>query len=345
MHAKISKKHKDEHFAAHIPGVLQFHAKMLADELRNRLLCKAIKDNLKPGMSFLDIGAGCGIWAILAARLGAKRVVAVEIEECLIPVIYKHAVENGVADRIEIIHADVNHVKLRGKFDVIVSELFGNDAFGETTIRSMIDVRERFLAKGGKLIPQKLALMAAPARLEKPLEKLPAGLVLKTDFLKTLRFNYGQTLSLAERDTMRLLAQPKTLAEVDFTTVAEPPPLENLYLSWKLRSVRQANAIATFNHSTFTDAIEMDAFGSQSWGASVVEFRPFDVGRGELDYRSTFCTGPANWSISVPSDPNQRPQSFGPLFAIGRLRLAQQVTPHRRCKARKAVTPHISTGR
>jgi 2-polyprenyl-3-methyl-5-hydroxy-6-metoxy-1,4-benzoquinol methylase len=103
---RLTRKQRDEHFAAHIPGVLNYHALMLADEVRNKLLYKAIRQSVNSETSFLDVGAGTGVWAILAAKLGAKRVVAIEIEECLIPLIYKHAQENGVADRIEIIHAN-----------------------------------------------------------------------------------------------------------------------------------------------------------------------------------------------------------------------------------------------
>src|SRR5438445_7189271 len=118
---KMKKKEKDEKFAAGLPGVLIYHQLMLADGVRNKLLYEAIKQNVTSDTNFLDIGAGTGVWAILAAKLGAKRVVAVEIEECLIPIIHKHAQENGVAGKIEIIHANSNDVKIRGRFDVIVS--------------------------------------------------------------------------------------------------------------------------------------------------------------------------------------------------------------------------------
>jgi len=111
-----------------MPGVLQYHRLMLGDAVRNKLIAKAIKQVVNENTNFLDIGAGSGIWAILAAKLGAKRVVAVEIEESLIPFIHKHAQENGVANKIEIIHGKSDDVKIKGKFDVIVSELFGGDA-------------------------------------------------------------------------------------------------------------------------------------------------------------------------------------------------------------------------
>ena len=73
VHRKPTKKERDDHFAALIPGVLNYHALMLADGLRNQLLYKAIKQNVNAETNFLDVGAGAGVWAILAAKLGAKR--------------------------------------------------------------------------------------------------------------------------------------------------------------------------------------------------------------------------------------------------------------------------------
>ena len=327
---KPTKKERDDHFAAHIPGVLNYHALMLADGLRNRLLYKAIKQNVNSETTFLDIGAGTGVWAILAAKLGAKRVVAVEIEECLIPIIYKHAQENGVADRIEIIHGNSNDVKLKGRFDVIVSELFGGDALGESTVKSFVDIRNRFLATGGVLIPQKLTLMAAPAFVARASNDLPKSLPLSTNFLRSLRLNYARHLSIADRDEVKLLAEPKPLIELDFRNISEALKLENLIASWKLNNVKRANAIVTFSHSTFTDSIKMDSFGSQSWGASLHEFTPFDVKRGELLFRATMDPKQGNWSVSVPGEPSIKPQNYSQVFAFTRLRMAQKMTPHRR---------------
>jgi len=326
----MKKSEKDEKFAAHLPGVLNYHQNMLADGVRNKLLYEAIKRNVTSETNFLDIGAGTGVWAILAAKLGAKRVVAVEIEECLIPIIYKHAQENGVADRIELIHANSNDVKIRGRFDVIVSELFGNDAIGAETIRSFVYVRDRFLSPGGVLIPQKLAMLAAPAHFERSVNNLPADLPLTTQYLKGLRLNYSRHLPLSERDDIKFLAEPKRLVEIDFRTVNEAPAMDNLSLSWKVKQLRRANAIVTYNHSTFTDEIEMDSFGSQSWGASVNEFVPFEPASGELRFVATIDAKKGNWSVSLPSHPEVPQQSYGSVFAFSRVRMAQQMTPHRK---------------
>ncbi len=330
---KLSKKERDDHFAAQIPHILHYHQLMLADGLRNKLLYKAIRQNVNAKTNFLDIGAGSGVWAILAATLGAKRVVAVEIEECLIPMIYKHAQENGVADRIEIVHGNSNDVKLKGRFDLIVSELFGGDALGEQVVKSFVNIRNRFLAPGGVLIPQKLAMMAAPAFSAKSGSGIPKGLPLSTDFLRSLRLNYSSHLSIGERNEVQLLAAPQPLVEIDFRKITEAPKLENLIARWKMKNIKKANAIVTFNRSTFTDSIEMDSYGSQSWGATYSEFVPFDAKEGELLFRTTLDPKHNNWSVAVAGLPFVPAQNYSSVFAYTRLRLAQKTTPYRRCKA------------
>ena len=330
----MKKKEKDELLAAHMPTVLHYHQTMLADGLRNKLLYAAIRSKVTPETQFLDIGAGTGVWAILAAKLGAKRVVAVEIEECLIPLIYKHAQENGVADRIEIIHANSNDVRIRGRFDLIVSELFGGDALGVETVKSFVRIRDRFLAPGGVLIPQKLTMMAVPVHFENSIDKIPAEIPLEMSFMRSLKLNYGQSVAITDRSRLKFLAEPKKLAEIDFHRVKEPPSLANLTASWKMKSdLRQVNAIATFNHSTFTDEIEMDAFGSQSWGVGINEFVPFERRSGELRFMVTMDPKQGNWSVSLPSHPDEKQQNYAPVFAFTRIRMSQQTTPHRRFRA------------
>lgn len=331
---KLTKKQKDDIFAAHLPGLLHYHQSMLSDGLRNKLLYEAIKTHVNEEACFLDIGAGTGVWAILAAKLGAKRVVAIEIEEALIPLIFRHAQENGVANRIEIIHGNSDYVKLRGKFDVIVSELFGQDALGEGVVKSFVSLRNRFLAPGGVLIPQKLAMVAAPVYLEKSVQTIPAELPLTCNFLKSLKLNYAQTLSLTEREKIKYLAEPKMITEFDFRTIETAPSLKNISVSWQMENLSQANAIAVFNQSTFTDAIIMDSFLSQSWGATAYPFQPFAVEKGELLFNLTMDGVKSIWNVHEISS---KPQNYSPTFAPARIRMAQQMTPHRKVRPPKQV--------
>lgn len=331
----MKKKEKEEIFASQLTSALHYHQKMLADEVRNKLLFEAIKQHVTSETAFLDIGAGTGVWAILAARLGARRVVAVEIEECLIPIIFRHAQENGVAGRIEIIHGNSDDVKMRGKFDVIVSELFGQDALGEQTVKSFVSLRNRFLKPDGVLIPQKMAMLAAPVHLENSVQNLPAELPISCDFLKSLKRNYAWNALLPDRQKVRFLAEPKQLFEVDFRTVETAPELKNISVSWQVDDLAQANAVAVFNYSTFTREIVMNNFDSQSWGTNIYEFQPFADQAGEIRFDLTIDDKKTLWSLTRLSGAGEEKKTYSPAFAVTRLRMAQQMTPHRRFKPLK----------
>lgn len=64
---------------------------------------------VKPGMSVLDVGTGSGILAIIAAKLGAGRVCAVDIDPDCITSLKENMKVNGLTDRdIESHQGDLN---------------------------------------------------------------------------------------------------------------------------------------------------------------------------------------------------------------------------------------------
>jgi SAM-dependent methyltransferase len=331
----MKKQEKDDLFAAQLPGTLLYHQKMLMDGVRNKLLFEALQQLVTSETAFLDIGAGTGVWAIVAAKLGARRVVAVEIDESLIPIIYRHAQENGVADRIEIIHGNSDHVKIRGKFDLIVSELFGADALGGSTIASFVSLRSRFLASGGVLIPEKMAMLAAPVRIENSIQNVPAGLPISCDFLKSLRINYSWNALLHDRQNVKFLAPPEKLVEVDFLRVETAPEIKNISLTWQVDELAEANAIVVYNRSTFSGEIAMNNFDSQSWGADIYEFQPFPEKNGKIRFDLTMDEKKSIWSVTLLDGAEEKKKNYAPVFAVARVRMAQQMTPHRRFKPPK----------
>jgi len=78
--------------------------------------------------SFLDVGSGSGILAIAAARLGAKRVVAVESDPEAVCSARENLGANGVADRVEMVEAFFPDGMAPGEtFDVVAANLTGTD--------------------------------------------------------------------------------------------------------------------------------------------------------------------------------------------------------------------------
>lgn len=79
-----------------------------------------LKKYLKPGMDVLDLGCGSGILAILAKKLGANRVLAVDNDPLAVDVAKENAEKNCV--QIDVRLSDL-FSNVDGKFDIIVSNI------------------------------------------------------------------------------------------------------------------------------------------------------------------------------------------------------------------------------
>src|SRR5204862_5275214 len=69
----------------------------------------------------LDLGAGSGILAVAAARLGARRVIAVEIDAEALPVTRRHAELNRAP--LRLVRGDGARAVRAGAFDVVVANI------------------------------------------------------------------------------------------------------------------------------------------------------------------------------------------------------------------------------
>lgn len=68
---------------------------------------------VRPGEHALDLGAGCGVIAVLLLAMGkVSRVTAVELQPELAELVRRNAEENGFADRLEVVCADLRSVEL-----------------------------------------------------------------------------------------------------------------------------------------------------------------------------------------------------------------------------------------
>ena len=84
----------------------------------SHLLGRAVLDHVSPGDRVLDMGTGCGVNALLAARRGAE-VVAVDINPRAVQAARANAARNGLADRVEVRRSDV-FAAVEETFDLVV---------------------------------------------------------------------------------------------------------------------------------------------------------------------------------------------------------------------------------
>ena len=88
-------------------------------------LCLAAVDEFMPeGSVVLDLGTGSGILSVAAAKLGARRVDACDIDPHAVEVCRENCQLNGVADRVHCFQgvlADIQH-----RYDIIVSNILAD---------------------------------------------------------------------------------------------------------------------------------------------------------------------------------------------------------------------------
>jgi ribosomal protein L11 methyltransferase len=89
-----------------------------------RLALGGLIHAVRPGNAVLDVGCGSGVLAVAAARLGAARVVAIDLDQAAVDATRTNADRNHVAGTVEARTSSVNGVE--GLFDVVVANLGGN---------------------------------------------------------------------------------------------------------------------------------------------------------------------------------------------------------------------------
>jgi len=121
---------------------------------------QALQQVVRPGCVVLDIGAGTGIFSLLACQFGAGHVHAVEPNDA-IQVARESAAANGFGDRITFHQTISTAITLPQRADVIISDLRGVLPLLQHHIASVADARQRLLKPDGALIPQRDTLWAA----------------------------------------------------------------------------------------------------------------------------------------------------------------------------------------
>lgn len=139
------------------------HEEMLKDTVRTLAYQRAIEGNPEDFKDkiVLDIGAGTGILSIFAARSGAKHVYAIENAD--IAHFAKEIIkQNGLQDKITVIKGKMEEIELPVKeVDIIISEWMGYFLLYESMLDSVLWARDKYLAKGGKMLPDKAQIYVA----------------------------------------------------------------------------------------------------------------------------------------------------------------------------------------
>ena len=199
------------------------YGKMVTCEPRMSAFAEALRLAVTPGCSVIDLGAGPGIFALLACQFGAGSVVAIEADSS-VELLRQMAADNGYQDRIAIFQGLSTDYHPASRADVVISDLRGGLPLYEAHIPTIVDARDRLLAPGGALIPARdiLRLALAQSRDAHGPSEEP-----------WLRNRFGLNLSAGHRyaqnsigkiylDSADLISPAADLVTLDYYRIANP---------------------------------------------------------------------------------------------------------------------------
>ena len=144
---------------------------MILDKVRMPAYAEALRKHVKPGMVVADLGAGTGVFSLLACRLGAARVYAIEPDASIL-VARESAAANGYADRMICIEDMSTAVTLPEQVDLVVSDMRRSLPMLGFHLPAIKDARARLLKPGGIQIPRKDVMRCAPVEVPLTYRKL-----------------------------------------------------------------------------------------------------------------------------------------------------------------------------
>ena len=140
-------------------------ADMLHDTERNKLYYEGLKSaiDMKRALGqpvhVLDIGTGTGLLSMMAAKLGADSITAIEEFRPMANCAEKIIAENGFQDKIKLVRKRSTSVQIGPGLDmerrcnILVTEVFDTELIGEGAISTFNHAHEHLLTKDCLTIP------------------------------------------------------------------------------------------------------------------------------------------------------------------------------------------------
>lgn len=199
-----------------------WHLPMINDTGRNEAYRKAIEKAVTSEDVVLDIGTGSGLLAMMAARAGAKQIVACELLSPMAEMADRIIARNGYENQITVLGKQSNELEvgkdLPERASVVISEVLDVTLIGEGVIPSLRHATRHLAKPNAKIIPA--AARVWGMLIEWPDERTinPVREICGFDFQDFELFRNPNTHVPfdAERETHSALTAPFEIARFDF---------------------------------------------------------------------------------------------------------------------------------
>jgi len=138
------------------------------------MCCRALEQIMQPGHVVFDVGTGSGILAVAAAKIGASRVQAVDLDTVAVRVAKENVTINKVEHIVHVGHGDLL-TGVTGQADIVIANIIA-----DVVIKLLVDIPARlkdngfFIASG--IITERLsdvtaAMLAQNLLIDKVIEE------------------------------------------------------------------------------------------------------------------------------------------------------------------------------
>ncbi len=233
---------------------IEYHRTLIADRVRNDAFARALKAVIRKGETTVaDIGAGTGLLALMAAKLGAREVFLYEAAE--VAGVAAKVLKANRARNCHLFPCHSTEMQDPPQVDVVVSETLGNYPFEEHIIETLNDARARFLKPKGTIIPRRLEQFVAPVVTDRIHRELSAWDAVGFDLsvAKSMSLNNIYVRTLVPRDLLDEGMSAKTWDAIDFAK--ENRPSRKGEAAWRLKAQAVVYGFVTWWRAELTPGV------------------------------------------------------------------------------------------
>ncbi len=244
-------------------------ASLLSQKSRLTKFALALERLVDRTSHVVDLGTGSGVLAMLAARLGARRVTAVDIDATALRYAQRAAEENGLSDRIEFVNCHFKQFLPAERADIVVCEMLSDMMLVEQQIPASVHAVQNILRPGGVILPQQVHCYCVPVECD--------GLWSRFEFEGLVFPPVPQTINPGEATD---LADLQEIVRFDLASMRENVTVDRV-MQFSIVERGVVHGLAAMFESTIYDSIRLQM--SDGWRELLLPLnRPITVTEGDL---------------------------------------------------------------
>jgi len=207
----------------------------------------------------VDVGTGTGILAFLAAAKAPRKLYALDHSKKMVEYARAAAEANGI-DSVTFVESASHKFSPTEPIDVIIQEQMGIALFDEGMVKTILDIRDRCLKPGGRILPAKFEFYIEPVQLTKQAripfmqEQRPCGLKFPRPPVPLSKAYYFREVESADVEV--LLCDPQPIFAFDLATLRSDDLPERFSARKRIVRHGQIDGLCIYFEVSFDDDIK-----------------------------------------------------------------------------------------